>query len=640
MKIATLLFTYHRSYHTEQVLLSLKNNTVLPEKLFIFQDGLKPDEDDCEWKKVNELIQKIDWCENEIIISDYNKGLAASIISGVNYALEEYDAVIVLEDDCVSSQSFMQFMIQGLTQYKKNEKVYSISGYCWPLALKQNEYDAFCCGRVSTLGWGTWKDRWAKFNRDNSIIKRLKANQTESRNLAAWGKDMETMLFGTIMGQFDSWGVYWALNIIENGGICINPYKSLIKHIGWDGTGTNTVKSDKRESNFSDDLVVEFRLPDETIVLESTEEVFVRLYGNYTSLNQQEVSKENVLIYGLGNFYFQNERTVCENYHIEAFIDQRKHGWFAGKKIIKLRDAQKYTYDKIIIMIWDIQECINIARELISQGISYEQIVLGNSLYGRYNQNIDRIAILPDGNLSVTVDGITVKVRSKDEFNNAYEVLVDHTYHYYINNNKKDVVLDVGMNIGDASLYFLANERVEKVYAYEPFKETFMAARDNLKEYLDEPNRLEMFRYGISNENSRRIVGFNANMTCGQSTIVDVREKAYAWYKKVGLAKSQDEEEESIEVKDVAEVFLPIIQNHPECNIVLKMDCEGEEYGIMEELSEKGILNMISFIMLEWHYKGKDSLLTCLEKSGFSYWCNDKTKDMGLIYAYRETISD
>ena len=64
-------------------MLSLKNNTVLPEKLFIFQDGLKPDEDDCEWKKVNELIQKIDWCENEIIISDYNKGLAASIISGV-----------------------------------------------------------------------------------------------------------------------------------------------------------------------------------------------------------------------------------------------------------------------------------------------------------------------------------------------------------------------------------------------------------------------------------------------------------------------------------------------------------------------------------------------------------------------------
>lgn len=640
MQIATLLFTYHRSYHTEQVLLSLKNNTVLPDKLFIFQDGLKPDEDDCEWKKVNKLIQELDWCENEIIVSDYNRGLAASIISGVNYALEEYDAVIVLEDDCVPSSGYMQFMTQGLAKYKGNSKVYSLSGYCWPITIEQTEYDAYSCGRVSTWGWGTWKDRWEKFHRDNDIIKRLKADRIKSENLAVWGKDLESMLFGTIIGQYDSWGVYWALNVIENEGICINSAKPLIKQIGCDGTGTNISKIDGHEIEIASDLNKEFNLPDEVAILENTKKAFADLHGSHTGLNHKDASKENVLIYGLGNFYFQNERAVCENYHIETFIDQRKHGWFAGKKIIKLKDIQKYTYDKIIIMIWDIQECINIAKELISQGISYEQIVLGNSLYGRYNQNIDRIAILPDGNLSVTVDGITVKARSKDEFNNAYEVLVDHTYHYYINNNKKDIVIDVGMNIGDASLYFLANERVEKVYAYEPFRETYMVAKDNLKEYLDEPNRLEMFRYGISNENSRRIVGFNANMTCGQSTIVDVREKAYAWYKKVGLAKSQDEEEESIEVKDVAEVFLPIIQNHPECNIVLKMDCEGEEYGIMEELSEKGILNMISFIMLEWHYKGKDSLLTCLEKSGFSYWCNDKTKDMGLIYAYRETISD
>ena len=39
MKIAVAVFTYHRSYHTEKVLDALKNNTVLPEKLIVFQDG-------------------------------------------------------------------------------------------------------------------------------------------------------------------------------------------------------------------------------------------------------------------------------------------------------------------------------------------------------------------------------------------------------------------------------------------------------------------------------------------------------------------------------------------------------------------------------------------------------------------------
>ena len=43
--IATIIFTYNRSLHTKKVLETLKNNTVLPEKLFIFQDGLGRSED-------------------------------------------------------------------------------------------------------------------------------------------------------------------------------------------------------------------------------------------------------------------------------------------------------------------------------------------------------------------------------------------------------------------------------------------------------------------------------------------------------------------------------------------------------------------------------------------------------------------
>ena len=43
MKIAIALFVYDRSYHTNKVLEALKENTVLPEKLFIFQDGIKPE---------------------------------------------------------------------------------------------------------------------------------------------------------------------------------------------------------------------------------------------------------------------------------------------------------------------------------------------------------------------------------------------------------------------------------------------------------------------------------------------------------------------------------------------------------------------------------------------------------------------
>ncbi|MDE6713238.1 MAG: hypothetical protein K2K20_05825, partial [Lachnospiraceae bacterium] len=61
MKIATVLFTYNRSHHANRVIEALKCNTVLPQKLFIFQDGCREGEDDTEWKKVNHLIYDIDW---------------------------------------------------------------------------------------------------------------------------------------------------------------------------------------------------------------------------------------------------------------------------------------------------------------------------------------------------------------------------------------------------------------------------------------------------------------------------------------------------------------------------------------------------------------------------------------------------
>ena len=55
--------------------------------------------------------------------------------------------------------------------------------------------------------------------------------------------------------------------------------------------------------------------------------------------------------------------------------------------------------------------------------------------------------------------GVTLCIASADQFYNAYEVLVGKIYRYYISNTRKDIVFDVGMNIGDATLFFLENKK-------------------------------------------------------------------------------------------------------------------------------------------------------------------------------------
>lgn len=381
MDVATILFTYNRSAHTKKVLEALQKNTVLPQKLYIFQDGLKTEGHREEWEKVNALIQEVDFCPVEVKVSDKNKGLAESVVSGINYVFAENDAVIVLEDDCVPAVDFITFMQQCFEKYRDDRKVYSVSGLAWPMALQKDKYDIYGCGRISSWGWGTWKDRWEGYSRDKQFLERIKQDKDKSRNLAVWGNDCEQMLLGTIAGTLDSWAVYWTLHVIENRGICISPYQSLIRNIGLDGTGVHCGSNEKFEMVLSNEKKGKFILPDRINILPATEEAFAEIHGSYTAVNKEDSAKEDVLIYGLGSFFYRYERVVNADYNIKAFIDRKKKGWYAGKKIIWLDEMAGYAYSKIIIMIQDIQECTYITKDLLDRGVADKFIVRGIDLY-------------------------------------------------------------------------------------------------------------------------------------------------------------------------------------------------------------------------------------------------------------------
>lgn len=278
MEIATILFTYNRPQHTTKVLEGLKKSEMLPSRLIIFQDGVKETTEISDWKKVGEIISKVEWCDTEIHIIPENQGLANSIIAGVPYAFEKYDAVIVLEDDCVPHPKFMTYMIAGLNKYERQKQVYSIGGGDTRAAnLQEEKEDAYFCGRICSCGWGTWKDRWNQYERDYMLLKRIKKDPESNERLCIWGNDLENHIIGNITGQCDSWAVFWALKVIEKGGYCLSPYESLITNIGYDGTGvhsgTNKVDMKVRPADKMDDFI----LPDEVRFSDECKEVYREL---------------------------------------------------------------------------------------------------------------------------------------------------------------------------------------------------------------------------------------------------------------------------------------------------------------------------------------------------------------------------
>jgi hypothetical protein len=173
-----------------------------------------------------------------------NLGLANSIISGINSAFEEYDQIIVLEDDIIITKSFYNFVINGLELYRKDQRVASIHGYTPPITF--NDYQPFFLKGADCWGWATWKDRWEEVCFDsNQLI--LKINQ--SKLVKEFSLDYSFPYLGMLQnqanGKIDSWAIRWHASMFTQGRLTLYPPISLVTNIGFDGSGTNFVSENK-----------------------------------------------------------------------------------------------------------------------------------------------------------------------------------------------------------------------------------------------------------------------------------------------------------------------------------------------------------------------------------------------------------
>src|SRR3954468_7877191 len=109
MAAPIILFVYNRPVHTKNTLDALANNYLAGESvLFIFSDGPKNEASAEELNKIN-AVRSIAAAEKrfkevKVIESVSNKGLAGSIVSGVTKIVNEYEKIIVLEDDIITSK--------------------------------------------------------------------------------------------------------------------------------------------------------------------------------------------------------------------------------------------------------------------------------------------------------------------------------------------------------------------------------------------------------------------------------------------------------------------------------------------------------------------------------------------------------
>lgn len=130
-----ILFVFNRPEHTQQTINALRKNYLAKEShLFVYADGPRSNTSGPGVENVRKIIRQIDgFKEVTIVERSENYGLSRSIISGVTEIVGQYGSVIVLEDDMVTSEYFLQFMNDALDYYQDEEQVVGIHGYMYPV---------------------------------------------------------------------------------------------------------------------------------------------------------------------------------------------------------------------------------------------------------------------------------------------------------------------------------------------------------------------------------------------------------------------------------------------------------------------------------------------------------------------------
>lgn len=214
-------------------------------------------------------------------------------------------------------------------------------------------------------------------------------------------------------------------------------------------------------------------------------------------------------------------------------------------------------------------------------------------------------------------------LESSEEFFIVKEVFVEKDYNLLSKNNF--VVFDIGMNIGISSLFFALNKNVEKIYSFEPVVTTYNQALYNLELNKAYSAKIEVFNFGLGGSSRVEQVLYNsqAKGNCG------IRLESSPAIDKGNAVAIE------INIKDISEVLPDLMVKHSGQKKVLKIDCEGAEYEIVQKLSDANLLDDIDVLLIEWHDKGAKILEDLLIANDFRVVSRHLTSITGMIYAFK-----
>lgn len=244
-----------------------------PKTLLVVADGPRSDrpEEAEKCKQVRDLIKPTWKCDLLTNFSDVNLGCKNRVSSGITWAFQHVEEALILEDDCLPSDSFFKFSSELLKRYREDERVMAISGVNFHGTPLSYPYSYSFSRWINIWGWATWRRAWKHYDvdiktwpafRDQKQLQNVLHNPMAIRY---WKKIFDQ----SFQGKIDTWDHQWTYAILSQGGLCIQPRRNLITNTGFGPDATHTRRSNGYEAMEREEL--EFPLSHPPFILSDTQ---------------------------------------------------------------------------------------------------------------------------------------------------------------------------------------------------------------------------------------------------------------------------------------------------------------------------------------------------------------------------------
>ena len=252
LNTAVLFLVFNRLDTTRQVFEAIRQ--AKPPRLYVAADAPRTEKAG-EAEKVQDVrdcvMQNIDWeCEVKTLFRDQNLGCKYAVSGAITWFFENEEQGIILEDDCLPSQSFFWYCEELLERYKDDESVYLVSGDSRGTESFGMKEDYGFCKYPMIWGWASWARAWKNYDPELHDWPKQRESlpfliSSHKPTISFWEDIFERMY----NKEIDTWDYQFSYLLLKNEGRCIVPKVNLITNVGFGADATHTFSAESAAAN-------------------------------------------------------------------------------------------------------------------------------------------------------------------------------------------------------------------------------------------------------------------------------------------------------------------------------------------------------------------------------------------------------